>query len=400
MDSFMKLTVHSYLNDERSTLSYSAATLELGRDLAHAALSNLGWKKPSVSFNRRLFAALKHDRLYQFRLGVPPSDEEALALEALEEFIHPNLEAPCACPARKRPAPQDSRPDIRDSQSRQTAHSSTYEVSLEPPTKRPRYDIASISNLIPQPHYVPGPSVGFRPLDNEHLRPYRKAQPSLIAPFDIASAKLFLNTSYNRAAWLIPVRGVLPWDDATCATILEPPQVPQGDDTPPLPSGPAPLRDGISRITWTHHSIVHFWQFLISIQQAENFRSISIGFHSAPSDAAFTLDSALGLTSGSGNRPVQPAQAGRSGDLSDGLSDQVRHAQLEATDFIKVYHDTKYSFHLRNILDAYMYIPGETALERRHLADCEIAGSITKIRLLKLARLVIFDDRSRAVLLS
>ncbi|KAG1819067.1 uncharacterized protein BJ212DRAFT_1479186 [Suillus subaureus] len=433
MDSFMKLTVHNYLDDERLTLSHSAATLELGRDLAHAALSNLGWQKPSVSFNKRLFA-LKHDRLYQFSVsppqvgtpaprthvlkdwGVPPGDEETLTLEALEEFIHPKLEAPCARPTQKRPAPQDSRPDVRDSQSRQTTRPSTYEVCLEPPTKRPRHDTASISNLIPQvliicsvylhpaydlqPHYVPGPSVGFRPLDSEHLRPYRKTQPSLIAPFDLASAKLFLSASCNRAAWLIPVRGVLPWDDATCATILEPPQTPQGDDTPLLPSGPAPLRDGISRITWTHHSVVHFWQFLISIQQAENLGSISIGFHSAPSDTAFTLDSALGLTAGSGNRPVQPAQAGRSSDLSDGLSDQVRHAQLEATDFIKVYHDTKYSFYLRNILDAYMYIPGETASEERHPADCEIAGLTTKIRLLRLARLVIVDDRSRAVLLS
>ncbi|KAG2123129.1 hypothetical protein BD769DRAFT_1670210 [Suillus cothurnatus] len=400
MISLNKLTVHNYVDDEGPILSHSTAALELGRDLALAASSNLAWRKPSVFFNKRLFAALKHDKLYQFNVsppqvgtpaprthvledwGVPPSDEEVLALEVLEEFVHPKLEAPCDPPARKRPASQNSRSDIHDPQTRQTARSPTHEVSLEPPTKRPRYDAASISNLIPQPHYVPGPSVRFRPLDSEHFRPYRKVQPSLIAPFDLASAKLFLNTSYNRAAWLIPVRGILPWDDATCATILEPSQVPQGDDTPPLPSGPAPLSDGISRITWTHHSIVHFWEFLISIQQAEN------------------LDSALGLTAGSGNRPVQLAQAGRPSDLSDGLSDQVRHAQLEATDFIKVYHDTKYSFYLRNILDAYMYTPGEPASETGHPANGEIAGSMTKIRLLKLARLVFFDNQSRAVLLS
>ncbi|KAG1778730.1 hypothetical protein EV702DRAFT_134889 [Suillus placidus] len=412
MDSSMKLTVHTYFDDEGPTSSHSAATLELGRDLAHAASSNLGWRKPSVSFNKRLFE-LKHDRLYQFSAsppqvgipaprthalkdwGVPSSDEEALALEALEEFLHLKLEAPHARPAQKRPAPQDLLPDIRDSQSRQTAPSSTYEVSLEPPTKRPRYDATSISNLIPQPHYVPGPSGGFRPLDSERLRPYRKIQPSLITPFDLASANLFLNTFYNRAAWLIPVRGSLPWDDATCATILAPPQIPQRDDTP-LPSGPAPLRDGISRITWTHHSIVHFWEFLISIQQAKNLGLISIGFHSAPSDTAFTLDP----TAESGNRPLQPAHVEGSADLSDGFSDQVRHAQLEATDFIKVYHDTKYSFYLRNILDAYQYVPEATTSEKRHTADCEIAGLITKIRLLRLARLVIVDDRSRAVLLS
>jgi hypothetical protein len=140
---------------------------------------------------------------------------------------------------------------------------------------------------------------------------------------------------------------------------------------------------------------VHFWEFLISIQQAKNLGPISISFHSA-SDIAFTLDP----TAESGNRPVQPARAEGSADHSDGFSDQVRHAQLEATDFIKVYHDTKYSFYLRNILDAYSYIPEETAPERRHPADCEIAGSMTKIRLLRLARLVIFDDQYRAVLLS
>ncbi|KAG1732117.1 hypothetical protein EDB19DRAFT_1831444 [Suillus lakei] len=202
----------------------------------------------------------------------------------------------------------------------------------------------------------------------------------------------------TKAAWLIPVRGSLPWDDATCATILAPPQAPQRDDTPPLPSGPAPSRDGISRITWTHHSIVHFWQFLISIQEAKNLGPIAIFFHSAPSDTAFALDSALGLTAESGNRPVQPAQLGASPALSDGFSDQVCRAQLEATDFIKVYHDTKYSFRLRNILDAYSYIPEATASERR--LDREIAGLMRKIRLLRLARLVIVDNLSKAVLMS
>ncbi|KAG1900196.1 uncharacterized protein F5891DRAFT_952454 [Suillus fuscotomentosus] len=409
----MKLTVHSYVYDEGPMLSHSAATLELGRDLVHAASSSLRWRKPSVSFNKRLFA-LKHNRLYQFSVsppqvgipapqthvlkdwGVPPTDEEALAIETLEEFIHLKWEVPYARIARKRPALQDSRSDIHDPQSRQTARSSTYEVPLERPTTRPRYHTASISNLIPQPHYVPGPHVGFRPLDSEHLRPYRKTRPSLIAPFDLASAKLFLNSIYKRAAWLIPLRGILPWDGATCATILEPPRVPQGDDISPLPSGPAPLCDGISGITWTHSSIVHFWHFLISIQQAENLGSISIVFHSALSDTASTLDSALSLTSGSGSWLVQPAQSRRSADLSGSFSDEDR--QLEATDFIKVYHDTKYSFYLRNILDAYRYIPEETVSdsERRN----QVTGLMTKVRVLRLARLVIVDDRSRAVLLS
>ncbi|KAG2138373.1 hypothetical protein DEU56DRAFT_802880 [Suillus clintonianus] len=413
MDFSLKLTVHNYLGDEGPALSHFDVTLELGRDLAHAASSNLGWRKPFVSFDERLFAELNHDRLYQFSAsppqvlaprthvlkdwGVPPSDDEALALEALEEFVHPKLEAPRSRPTRKRSAPLDSRPDIRDSQSRESARTSTYELSLEPPTKRPRYDVACISNLIPQPHIVTGPSVSPRPLDMKHLTPYRRVPASWIASFDIASAQLFMNSPYNRAAWLIPVRGSLPWDDVTCATILAPPQVPQKDDTPPLPSGPAPL-GGTSRITWTHHSIVDFWNFLISIQQAQNLGSISISFHSAPSDTTFTLDSALSPTAESGNRPIQPAQSEASANPSDGFSDQIRHARLEATDFIKVYHDTKYSLYLRNVLDAYSYVPEGTTSERRQPTNCETAGLATKIRLLKLARLVVVDDLTRAVL--
>jgi hypothetical protein len=117
-----------------------------------------------------LSAELKYDRLYQFSAsppqvgtpapqthalkewGVPSSDEELFMLEALEVFLHLKLEAPRARPARKRPASQDSLPDLRDCESRLTARSSTYQVSLEPPTKRPRYDVASISHLIPQVH--------------------------------------------------------------------------------------------------------------------------------------------------------------------------------------------------------------------------------------------------------
>jgi hypothetical protein len=60
MGSSSKLTVHSYINEEGPTLSYSsaAATLEHGRDLVHAASSSLGWREPIASFNERLFGML------------------------------------------------------------------------------------------------------------------------------------------------------------------------------------------------------------------------------------------------------------------------------------------------------------------------------------------------------
>ncbi|KAG0697122.1 hypothetical protein DFH29DRAFT_164523 [Suillus ampliporus] len=412
MDSSLNLTVHNYSNDERPTLSYSDAILELGHDLAHAASSNLGWRDPSVSFNARLFE-LRHDRLHQFSAsppqvptarrthvlkdwGVPPSpsDDEEFALEALEEFVHTKPEASPARPAQKRYAPPDSRIDLRDRQSRDITHymtSSTDQLSLEPPTKRPRYDVASIANVIPQPHFVAGPSVDFPPLDRERLKPYRKSEMSLIPPYDVASIELFMNTLYNRAAWLIPVRGNLPWNHAACATILEPSQVSQRGVSPQLPSGPVLQHDGTSRITWTHHSIVHFWKFMISIQEAKNLGPISLSFHTAPSDITFSLDSTLDLTGGGDNQRVRLAQLRASDNPSDGFSDQLHHARLEATDYIKVYHDVKCSLFLRNILDAYQYIPEGTT------TNLETGGSVTKIRVLKGARLVLIDDLARAV---
>jgi len=136
-----------------------------------------------------------------------------------------------------------------------------------------------------------------------------------------------------------------------------------------------------------------FWKFLISAQQARNLGPISLSFHTAPSDTTFTLDSA---TAESGNRPVQPAQPKESIDLSDGFSDQVRCARLEATDFIKVYHDVKYSLYLRNVLDAHQYIPEGITPERYpHPNSRETSGSVTKIRPLKGARLVLVDNLSK-----
>lgn len=127
---------------------------------------SVGCLQTSSPLSYELSVELKYGRLYQFSAnppqvgtpalrthalkdwGVPSSDEESLVLGALEEFLHLKLEVPCARPARKRPASHGSPPDIRES--RQTAGSSTYKESLEPPMKRLRYDVASISNLIPQ----------------------------------------------------------------------------------------------------------------------------------------------------------------------------------------------------------------------------------------------------------
>lgn len=79
---------------------------------------------------------------------MPSLGDDELLLDALEEFIHIPFEVPRS--TRKRSASPDS---CTDTQSRGVARrnaSSADVFTLEPPTKRRRYDIACISNLIPQ----------------------------------------------------------------------------------------------------------------------------------------------------------------------------------------------------------------------------------------------------------
>lgn len=94
------------------------------------------------------------------------------------------------------------------------------------------------------------------------------------------------------------------------------------------------------------------------------------------------------------NHPYDPQHSSKhTGGSSDDFATDICRAHLEGVDYIKVYHDVPYSLSLRNILDAYRYEPVNGELLGRSGANDR------KIRILKGARLVFMDERSKAAFL-
>jgi hypothetical protein len=71
-------------------------------------------------------------------------------------------------------------------------------------------------------------------------------------------------------------------------------------------------------------------------------------------------------------------------------------------DHIKVYHDVEYAMLLRNVWDAWGFLPqvkgAEVVIDQNKWAGGD--AKLKKIRILKGAKLVLVDERSKGVLLS
>jgi hypothetical protein len=195
-----------------------------------------------------------------------------------------------------------------------------------------------------------------------------------------------LNDRFRRVAWLIPVRGSLPWDGASTAVILEGTQAASRSPSPCLQVPAAQPR----AITWTPDSLQHLWSFLGSIQQAKHLGPLSLSFHAPSVDARDSISEPVCES----NHPYyhQLPSKHTAGSPDDFATDICR-ALLDSIDHIKVFHEIPYSLSLRNILDAYQYelvsgeVPGRSGANDR------------KIRILKGARLVLVDEFKAAFLM-
>lgn len=198
-----------------------------------------------------------------------------------------------------------------------------------------------------------------------------------------------LNCKFRRAAWIIPVRGRLPWDGASTAVLLEETQVASRSPSPCLQvAAPQPRP-----ITWTPDSLRHFWTFLGSIQQAKHLGPLSLSFHAAAADALATKDSPSEPVWESNLPYYYQLSSKQSAGTSDDFAMDICAAHLEGIDYIKVFHDIPYSLYLRNILHAYRYEPDNRQVPGR------LGANDRKIRLLKGAHLVLMDERSKAAFL-
>ena len=156
-------------------------------------------------------------------------------------------------------------------------------------------------------------------------------------------------------AWLIPIRGVFPWNECSSGVLLDS-QIPSLVER--------------NLIQWNSASLLNFWSFLLELRKAASLGSLGVSLHSARQPVEITS--------------LQPV-GGRSATLPGNPHHQSPTlSSLSTADYIKVYHDASASFHVRRALDSWSY----------HLG----AGQ-AKVRVLKGATLPLVDEISSGILL-
>ncbi|OSX63848.1 hypothetical protein POSPLADRAFT_1045025 [Postia placenta MAD-698-R-SB12] len=295
----------------------------------------------------------------------------------------------------------------------------------EPPRKRRRLDDDSLYTALPQPHFLPSPSK-LRSLqtpivDSAGLNAPRKTRP--ISPHSAGSLKDYLEDPYARAAWIVPVRGFLPWDCSSACMLST--KVAQGEPEQhkdqqlllpcPLGGGCDDMNvEGRSDITWTADALAAFWNFLLSLRSACTLGPLSLSFHAA--SASHTGRSASSFPSAG---HAQDTHSSGAHSRNTGTATDARPHNLLSVDHIKVYHDAPYSTQIRNVLAAWRYTyscsRGAAASDSAQLNGLDIdnhdsntmhsperavAGHTGRIRLFKGAKLVLVNERSKGILIS
>ena len=194
-------------------------------------------------------------------------------------------------------------------------------------------------------------------------RPFQKTEPVFIAPY-----LTFSLPDDARVAWLVPIRGTLPWEHCTSAVFLD------ASHIIPIPS--SSIADQVS---WTQGSLLKFWNFLLRLREVGKLGSLGISFtcslQSGTSPATTEVD----------DHHIHPDRL-----FLNVTSDTLSYppeiwCNLSMLDYIKVYHDAHCRLYVRSALDAWSY---------------DTDDGDNKVRVLKGARLVLVDACPRAIQIS
>ncbi|KAJ7220431.1 hypothetical protein B0H12DRAFT_1152206 [Mycena haematopus] len=231
--------------------------------------------------------------------------------------------------------------------------------------KRRKLDMASLRNVISQPHVLPSPtSVSTK---KSSVAPYSKSKPIPIPPH---SLPLPDPLPYTRRSWVIPVRGSLPWRHATAAVMLS------DSNDPPEPPDPNTHEE----IAWTVAALGSFWSFLLLLRDKGTVGPLGLSFH-VSQDVASGSQPTYTELSGMGAQPLTPDIRAAPSTV---YSFRPVVLPVSFVDHIKIYHDAACSMQLRNLLDAWAFELGE--------------GRVHKVRIFKGSRLVLLDERAKGVL--
>ncbi|KAJ2922598.1 hypothetical protein H1R20_g14503, partial [Candolleomyces eurysporus] len=319
--------------------------------------------------------------------GSPVEESEIWSIADLEEFQSTDFSRLlCEEPqdSKKRPhSPEHEQQDIDSGPSK---------------VKRRKLDEGPLHGVIPRPHMLPSKLVDPAKIHTK-TKPYKKTTPIILPPF---TSPLPEPSPHDRRAWIIPVRGIIPWEGSSPAETLQEP------DAKPIPPTPRSLEP----VFWSHKALKNFWEWLQILRDGGKLGTLGISFHAAARTKSGGL---LGSTSnghggaGAGTSSTWEARrqnwnwalAGGAQRLTKddttttGLADdietttRVQQPTLSTVDYIKVYHDAVMSMSLRSAFDAWSY---EVRDDQGVLVE--------KIRVLQGAKLVLMDNLSRGILIS
>ncbi|KIY49739.1 hypothetical protein FISHEDRAFT_57998 [Fistulina hepatica ATCC 64428] len=381
-----RFLVHLYCSS--SSPRKDAALLETGRKTIQDASAYSVWRythSQQVLFNQsssERISSFVYNRVqplvdcpqYTPRLkewGEPVTDgDDIFDMHSLEEFKSTNFDFLA-----------DSIPIFRHaiSNKRDSADSEARPPNLKKRRIAPDLETGSLVKIIALPHARLAPFTNKPANIPESLKPFAKTLPKPLPPLSEIPPLL----PYQRNAWIVPIRGTMPWNTCTSAAIW----------SAQSPHNPVPVHTTLpdpetvpdlssSLIVWNFHAVECFWSFLVSLQANRKLGDIGLSFQWARSKSS--------------DRPPS----------------------LSALDYIKVTHDAPYSMHMRTLLDLWQYEPvkaerrSETSTARENMDPpmetkrLELAKDFCapktseKIRVLKRAVLALVDNRNKGILYS
>ncbi|KAI0634112.1 hypothetical protein C8Q77DRAFT_1055171 [Trametes polyzona] len=389
------LTVYHFARDPREHEMLDEVLLDRAAKLVTYSTDIAVWHTPRESINPSVFLSIRKGMRYIHNpppcpQGRQPSelsdsgqlreweteprlyDDEQWTLAELEEFDH----APLHTLLDRRPS----------SRRREGSTVPVPDVPIDDATqarKRLRLDHELLFDALPVPHFHPPLMMSQTPWPAFEQADFRPSTPTPIAPYTPQSANEYIEDPFARLAWVIPVRGRLPWPQATSASVAALPR--EHSSTPlrePLPEAPQ-TGDDSTPIIWTRDALGDFWGFLKDLRHAGNMGPLSLSFHVAPTPLE---PSSMSQSPHYGVHPQDSTLGSRRSSTSEDSPSSGGYdaptAAINQSDHIKVYHDARYTKVLRNILHVWSYKkPG------------------IKVRLLKGATLALMDEHGKGLLL-
>lgn len=236
-----------------------------------------------------------------------------------------------------------------------------------------------------KPHYIPAPS------HTAILRVPLDVSPVFIPvpPQTKSSIEALLASIYSRVAWLIPVRGLPPWEGVSRARVA------LGHISMSSLGHGHLATSSDSDIVWTYSSFRQFWTFLRSCAETSGSVTgpLSLSFCAAPrSDPTKTpRGSESSATSNylPANRETEIIPSDPSPLVPIASASKSRLADI---DYVKVYSDAPRAMLVRRTLGEWEY------KEDGHAED---PGSLVEAnRFLEFAKLVLVNERGEGLLIS